>query len=431
MQDVVAAQTTNGTENSHWLNDPARKNVLFSVVAVGQLIGTLPIVPVMHKIGLRNTFTFYGLVAQLATILLPWAVELGHIYVVVTRIVQGFSMAIAFVSVGAITSHWSALREAGTYIAILSCSPQLSAVLTMPLASAFCESALGWRYLYYSFGAVGLLLSAAFFFFYTNHPRKHSLVSPKELSAITHGKEEQTVKEPAPYKEICKDRCMQAVLLTTFGGNTAFFIFMHFGPTFMNLALGLDITETGYATALPYAMCLALKFVAGPLFDIATFIPEKYRMIMFASISQGVMAFCFCILSLTNNKLIAQVAYSGAVAFNGLNIVGSIKCAQVVARQHVHFIMVCITIGGCVICFILPGIVTLLCPHNTAEEWSHLFLGVSLFVVVTNIPFLFLARSEPAPWTKSTTKYKINIEQGFKSIDDTEKSLSKPSVLFE
>ncbi|KIH62632.1 hypothetical protein ANCDUO_07084 [Ancylostoma duodenale] len=293
MQDVVAAQTTNGTENTtehaisgHWLNDPARKNVLFSVVAVGQLIGTLPIVPVMHKIGLRNTFTFYGLVAQLATILLPWAVELGHIYVVVTRIVQ------------------------------------LSAVLTMPLASAFCESALGWRYLYYSFGAVGLLLSAAFFFFYTNHPRKHSLVSPKELSAITHGKEEQTVKEPAPYKEICKDRCMQAVLLTTFGGNTAFFIFMHFGPTFMNLALGLDITETGYATALPYAMCLALKFVAGPLFDIATFIPEKYRMIMFASISQG-----------TNNKLIAQVAYSGAVAFNGLNIVGSIKCAQVTYPQ--------------------------------------------------------------------------------------------------
>lgn len=38
-------------------------------------------------------------------------------------------MGIAFVSVGAVTSHWSALREAGTYIAILSCSPQVNPCL--------------------------------------------------------------------------------------------------------------------------------------------------------------------------------------------------------------------------------------------------------------------------------------------------------------
>ncbi|KHJ78741.1 hypothetical protein OESDEN_21636, partial [Oesophagostomum dentatum] len=142
------------------------------------------------------------------------------------------------------------------------------------------------------------------------------LVSPKELNTITRGKEHQSVKEPVPYKEICKDHCMQAVILTTFSGNTAFFIFLQFGPTFMNMvrsqaffselkeddfqwiqALGFDITETGYVTALPYALCLVLKFVAGPLFDMSTFISEKNRVIMFASISQGFMSLCFCILS--------------------------------------------------------------------------------------------------------------------------------------
>ncbi|KHJ91555.1 hypothetical protein OESDEN_08579 [Oesophagostomum dentatum] len=170
-------------------------------------------------------------------------------------------------------------------------------MIAMPLAGGFCESSLGWRYLYYTLGAAGFLLSISFFSFYTDDPRKHRLVSPKELNTITRGKEHQSVKEPVPYKEICKDHCMQAVILTTFSGNTAFFIFLQFGPTFMNMALGFDITETGYVTALPYALCLVLKFVAGPLFDISTFISEKNRVIMFASISQGFMSLCFCILS--------------------------------------------------------------------------------------------------------------------------------------
>lgn len=60
------------------------------------------------------------------------------------------------------------------------------------------------------------------------------MVNEKELLDISTGKEGQFVKDPVPYKEICMDRCMQAVLLSTFSGNTAFFIFLHFGPTFMN-----------------------------------------------------------------------------------------------------------------------------------------------------------------------------------------------------
>ncbi|PIO68662.1 transporter, major facilitator family protein [Teladorsagia circumcincta] len=328
MQDVVESQKTN-TTGEHWLENPGKKNALFSVIAVGQLFGTVPIVPIMHAIGLRYTFALYGLVAACGTLMLPLAVEFGHVFLMVTRLLQGFAMAIAFVSVAAITSHWSVLIESGTYIAILSCSPQFASVLTMPLASAFCESSFGWRYLYYTLGIASLAAVVAFFCLYRDDPKNHWMVSSRELSAISLGKEGQSSREPVPYKEICLDRTMQAVLLTTFGGNTAFFIFLHYGPTFINKALGFDIAETGFATALPYALCVVLKFVAGPLFDRSTFISEKYRMIMFASLSQGVMVICFLVLSQASNRLVAQIAYSAAAAFNGLNIVGSIKCAQV------------------------------------------------------------------------------------------------------
>ncbi|VDM54299.1 unnamed protein product [Angiostrongylus costaricensis] len=282
----------------HWLNDPTKKNLLFSVVAIGQLLGTLPVVPALLTCLYRYTFSLYGILTAFATLAIPIAVDLGHGFLTAMRILQGFSMGIVFVSVGAITSHWSVHRESGTYIAILSCSPQLAAVLTMPLAGAFCGS-FSWRSLYYSFGMFGVLSTALFFLLYREDPKKHRFVSARELKAISTGKEGQVVRGPVPYKEICKDPCIQSVILSSLGGNTGFFIFLHFGPTFMNKvrAMGIDVADTGFATALPYALAVALKFVAGPLFDISTFISEKNRLIMFSSLSQGVMGFCFFVIS--------------------------------------------------------------------------------------------------------------------------------------
>ncbi|KAJ1347632.1 hypothetical protein KIN20_002740 [Parelaphostrongylus tenuis] len=118
----------------------------------------------------------------------------------------------------------------------------------MPVAGVFCES-LGWRPLYYLFGTIGLLSTAAFFYLYKDDPRKHRMVSAKELKAITAGKEGQQERGPVPYMKICKDPCIQAV-----------------------------------------------------------------------------------------------------------------------ARQHVHFVLVCVTIGGCVTSFVAPPIVAVVCPNNTVDE---------------------------------------------------------------
>ncbi|KAJ1347631.1 hypothetical protein KIN20_002739 [Parelaphostrongylus tenuis] len=53
MEDVVHSQSTNETEEGHWLNDPKKKSVLFSVIAIGQLLGTFPIVSRMRIMGMR------------------------------------------------------------------------------------------------------------------------------------------------------------------------------------------------------------------------------------------------------------------------------------------------------------------------------------------------------------------------------------------
>ncbi|KAJ1347880.1 hypothetical protein KIN20_003046 [Parelaphostrongylus tenuis] len=36
-------------------------------------------------------------------------------------------------------------------------------------------------------------------------------------------------------------------------------------------------------------------------------------------------------------------------------------------------------------------------------QWSTLFLGASIFVAISTVPFMLLARSDPALWTRSTS----------------------------
>uniref|UniRef100_A0A158PLW6 MFS domain-containing protein n=1 Tax=Angiostrongylus costaricensis TaxID=334426 RepID=A0A158PLW6_ANGCS len=309
--------------SDHWLNDPKKKNLLFSVVAIGQLLGTLPIILLMRKIGFRYIFPLYGILTAIATLATPLAVELGHLFVAVMRI--------------------------------------LAAVIALPLAGVFCEL-LGWRSLYCLLGIFGFLSTVLL-----------RVVSAKELRVIRTGKEGVQVRGPVPYMAICKDPRIHAILLLAIGVAVLYTI----------QVMGIHVANTGVLTALPQALGIALKLILGPVFDISTFISERSRLLILAFLTQG-----------NPGEVLTQVAYCALCAFIGSNAVGGLKC---VARQHVHFVLVCVTIGECATAFVVPAIVAIACPHNTIQEVSH-----NVFLVISTIPYMFLATSEPAPWTKST-----------------------------
>ncbi|EJW72194.1 hypothetical protein WUBG_16897, partial [Wuchereria bancrofti] len=82
------------------------------------------------------------------------------------------------------------------------------------------------------------------------------------------------------------------------------------------------------------------------------------------------MTACFIFLALipTNSASLGQIAYTAAIAFSGLNCVGVIKSAQLVARQHTHFVLSILSIISCLIILIIPLFVSLIAPDNTTEQ---------------------------------------------------------------
>lgn len=75
---------------------------------------------------------------------------------------------------------------------------------------------------------------------------------------------------------------------------------MIYGPTYLNKVLQLDVKDTGFANAIPYIMATAVKFTAGPLSDKLTRIPDTWKMIFFAAVSQLGMAMGFFVMALVS-----------------------------------------------------------------------------------------------------------------------------------
>ncbi|KAF1766354.1 hypothetical protein GCK72_006311 [Caenorhabditis remanei] len=398
MHDVIEEHVA--LNQTHWLQNSADVSFVFSAGAIGAIIGLIPSVPLTSKYGIRNVLAFYSFSSSIATLLVPLAVSIGYYPVVAARLIQGFGASILFSSIGSISEGWSPISEISTYIAFLSAGFQLSNIITMPLSGILCESSLGWRSIYYIFGGIACVVTAAFYAFFRNTAQVHRNVSTKEMQKIGAGKSETSGRRKVPYVAVCKNKVVLAIWASALGGNMSLMTLMIYGPTYLNKVLGLDVKDTGFANAIPYILATAVKFTAGPLSDKLTSVPDTYKMIFFAAVAQGGMACGFFVMALTRVKLIAQIAYTAAIVLAGVNMIGVVKCAQMVSRQYIHFVMAVNSLISWIAIFILPMIIGYLCPNHTPEEWSVFYIAGGIWVIVMNIPFPFLATTEAADFTK-------------------------------
>ncbi|KAE9546057.1 hypothetical protein FO519_010731, partial [Halicephalobus sp. NKZ332] len=144
---MMKEPSDNGVDEVGKLNSTAEtiyslneKSWLFSAIAVGNIIGTLPLTWANNFFGVRKSFFVYGMVSGISTLVIPIFVPFGFVPVLILRILQGFGLTISFTAMGAIVSAWSSLQGAGMYISLLSMHIQFGAIIVMPVSGALCQS---------------------------------------------------------------------------------------------------------------------------------------------------------------------------------------------------------------------------------------------------------------------------------------------------
>ncbi|KAK0428136.1 hypothetical protein QR680_010626 [Steinernema hermaphroditum] len=428
-------------ERVEYENGTTEKAWLFSIVAAGTLVGTFPVMRFTATIGVRNLFTIYGLITATATALIPLAASMGYGWLLAMRFLEGFSMAILFPVMGAVTSSWSSVKQSGFYMALQSLCLQFGAIFTMPVSGELCTSSLGWTSVYYIHAACTYVSFILFYLFYRNSPRKHSCVSEKELTVIHHGRKDNanTGKQPVPYKAVMTSLPIWGVYISYIGAGLGLNLFMQFGPTYLNKVLHYEVSNTGFAGAVPYLVACGSKILSGPISDYASCISQRARIIIFTFLSQGMLALCILVMAFLPEcaSTAGFVCYTLAITSSGMTSVATIKSAQLVACQHIHFVMAVCSLVNSIIILVLPPFVSLIASENTHGQWSTIFLICGIIVAVTNGFFIIVGRAEPAEWTKAKPTIVRNnqiypahipplaVEEMLKEIKDNEDEYAK------
>jgi MFS transporter, ACS family, glucarate transporter len=186
----------------------------------------------------------------------------------------GFSFAPTFPGNGRFVAAWFPTKERGTASAIFNSSQYFSLVLFAPLMGWIVEK-LGWQYVFWGMGGLGILLAPVWFKFMFN-PKEHPRVSEAELKYIEAGgglvNMDLGAKAGARFnvkwshvRQLLGSRMLVGVYVGQFCITTLTYFFIQWFPPYLEHR-GMSIAKVGFVAALP-ALCGCVGGVLGGIFS--------------------------------------------------------------------------------------------------------------------------------------------------------------------
>nr|pir protein T22F3.11 [imported] - Caenorhabditis elegans [Caenorhabditis elegans] len=389
-------------------NGSEKKWILWAV-ALGTMLGTVPINMLYVKYGARLPFFIAGLTSIISTALIPWAAGFNYWILILLRFCQGLAYSADFAAIGLITVRWAPLTETATFIAVMTSFTGISSVATNSVTGVICESSYGWKYSYYLHAIVGLLLFVLWYIVYIDHPQDTKRVSCKELTKIEKSKSAAHLDKSTdvPYRKLLTSPVIWCVWLNAFFEMSAVIVCSTYMPIYFHEVLKFGVTETGFWVALVLFIWLPVRWVAAVLSDKIRCIGELPKILIFNTIAVGGTGAFFAVIGFipAENKYWSVAAFTMTMCCVGVNSGGFYKCGVLHARQYAHVVIAAIQWTKCVALFSAPAMVALfVTTESVRTQWIGVFLVFGGLMQITNLLSYCIFTDKPAEWTNSEEK---------------------------
>uniref|UniRef100_A0A803T910 Solute carrier family 17 member 5 n=1 Tax=Anolis carolinensis TaxID=28377 RepID=A0A803T910_ANOCA len=183
------------------------------------------------------------------------------------RLYIGVLPGVTFPAMHAMWSSWSPPLERSKLLSISYAGAQLGTVVSLPLSGLICFY-MDWVYVFYIFGALGVL----WFFFWvlmvSDTPETHKRISHAEKEYILSSLTEQlSSQKSVPWKAMWTSLPLWAIVVAHFSYNWTFYTLLTLLPTYMKEILRFDVQENGFLSALPYFGCWVCIILSGQFAD--------------------------------------------------------------------------------------------------------------------------------------------------------------------
>ncbi|XP_030754140.1 putative inorganic phosphate cotransporter [Sitophilus oryzae] len=200
-----------------------------------------------------------------AHILIPLAAEhLGSTGVIVCRIFQGFGQSFLYPSTHVMLGQWAPFEERSTLGNIAFSGVGMGSIFGSTATGYIAESWLGWPYVFYIMGSLGLVWSIFWILFGYDSPAKDPRITEEERKYIQSSlKQEDELHLPVPWKKIFTCVQVYALLIWHASSIWCYGLMMTEIPTYLSKAMNYNIKSSGLVTSIPTIFSLIGGIIIG------------------------------------------------------------------------------------------------------------------------------------------------------------------------
>ncbi|YCA45563.1 MFS transporter [Bacillus sp. JZ8] len=226
----------------------------------------------VDRFGARLTYAFSLITWSLVTLLQGFTK--GFVGLFGLRLATGAFEAPAFPTNNKVVTSWFPNQERASAIAFYT-SGQFAGLAFLTPALVTIQHFLGWRGLFITTGAIGILWGIIWYIFYRD-PAQHKKANKAELEYIKEGgglvtplneKEEKAKFEWKNLKEVFVHRKLWGIYLGQFAVNSTLWFFLTWFPTYLVEYRGLDFLKSGFLASAPFLAAFVGVLLSGFLSD--------------------------------------------------------------------------------------------------------------------------------------------------------------------
>ena len=218
-----------------------------------------------ERIGPRRALYWANLLWSLLTAATPAGFNLTSF--VIIRAALGVGQAADWPSSVLALRRWFPKRERAKGNSVLLGGLYLGPIIAAPITTAVMLN-FGWRFVFYGFGVLGILLGFAWWFAFRDNPSEHPRVSREEAAFIAA---EREVEAPATPKGalpmLFRSGQFWAVGLQYFFLILIQSFYTSWLPTYLVQARNFSLKSMGIYASLPWVALFCMVFLAGGLAD--------------------------------------------------------------------------------------------------------------------------------------------------------------------
>jgi ACS family sodium-dependent inorganic phosphate cotransporter len=229
--------------------DPAVMGTVLSAFFVGYFLTQIPGGWLSDRWGTKGILG--GSVAwwSLVTMLTPFASATSTMLAM--RVALGLGEGMSPPCLYTTMARWVPASERSRIGAVLASGMYIGLAIAFPTA-VWIMTHIGWPWVFYLFGAFGLVWSIIWYLLVTNNPEDHPRISQEELHHILQGQHSTPKAETIPWGHILRERAFWALLCAHFCTNWTWYTFLTWLPVYLVQARGFSLSEMGFYATFPY-----------------------------------------------------------------------------------------------------------------------------------------------------------------------------------